>query len=105
MTINVVATITVKPGRGAEFETAVADARAQVILNPACQRYDLQRVRRSEQDYIMLEAWESPAAVKEHGASEVFKRFGGQVADLLAAAPTVTVHEPVGEQVPLAPTN
>lgn len=105
MTINVVATLTVKPGRGPELEAAVASARGQVILNPACHRYDLQRVRLSEQDYIMLETWESTAALKEHGASEVFRSFGGQIADLLAGAPTVTVHEPVGEQVPLAPTN
>lgn len=105
MTINVVAALTVRPGRGADFEAAVAQARAQVILNPACHRYDLQRVRRSEQDYIMLETWESPAALKEHGASEVFRSFGGQVADLLAGDPTVAVHEPVGEQVPLARTN
>lgn len=105
MTINVVAALTVKPGRGAEFEAALASARAQVILNPACRRYDLQRVRRSEQDYIMLETWDSPAALTEHGASEVFKSFGEQVADLLAGAPTVAVHEPVGEQVPLARTD
>jgi quinol monooxygenase YgiN len=105
MTLNVVATLTVNPGAGADFEEAVARARAQVILNPACQRYDLQRVRRSEHDYIMLETWESPAALKEHGASEVFTSFGEQVAGLLASAPTVAVHEPVGEQVPLAPTN
>jgi quinol monooxygenase YgiN len=105
MTINVVAALTVKPGRAADFEKAVALARAQVILNPACHRYDLQRVRRSEQEYVMLETWESTAALKEHDASDAFASFGAQLADLVAAPPTVTVHEPVGEQVPLSPTN
>lgn len=103
MSINVVASLTIKPGSQAEFEAAVAAARTQVIQNPACDRYDLQRVRRSEVDYVMLEAWESTAALKEHGSSEAFKNFGAAVAGIVAGPPSVVVHEPVGDQVSLAP--
>ncbi|TNM36529.1 antibiotic biosynthesis monooxygenase [Nocardioides albidus] len=102
MTINVVAALTVRAGRSAEFEAAVARARAQVIQNPDCHRYDLQRVRRSEVDYVMLECWESPAALREHGSSEAFAAFGAELADVVAGPPVVTVYEPVGDQVALA---
>lgn len=99
--INVIAAITVRPGHGPAFEEAVAGARARVLANPACLRYDLQRVRRSEGEYLMLEAWESPADLKEHGASEVFAEFGRTVAGLVSSPPKVTVYEPVGDQVGL----
>jgi len=99
--INVTATITVRPGAGAALEEAVAAARAEVLQNPRCLRYDLQRRRRSETEYVMLEAWDSPEALKEHGASEAFGRLGAALAELVVGAPVVTVLEPVGEQVPL----
>lgn len=105
MTINVVASLTVNPARTADFEQAVARARAQVIRNPACHRYDLQRVRNSEGAYVVLETWESTSALKEHGASDAFKVLSAELTDLVSAPPTVTVHEPVGDQVPLEPTH
>ncbi len=99
--INVTAAITVRPGQGPAFEEAVAKARAQVLENPGCLRYDLQRLRRSEDDYLMLEAWESPAALKEHGASEAFAELGKALAGLVSSPPKVSVYEPVGDQVGL----
>ena len=101
MAINVVATLTVTPGSGPAFEEAVAAARAEILANPACLRYDLQRQRRSETDYIMLESWESTDALKAHGQSEAFGRLGAQLAQLVAASPVVSVYDPIGEQVAL----
>lgn len=99
--INVTAAITVKAGHGPAFEQAVAEARPRVLANPACLRYDLQRVRRSEGNYLMLETWESPAALKEHGASDAFAALGKTLAELLSSSPQVSVYEPVGDQVGL----
>ncbi|WP_185995907.1 putative quinol monooxygenase [Nocardioides campestrisoli] len=100
--INVVATLSTKPGSGATLEAAVAEARSTVLANPRCSRYDLQQKRRSQTDYVMLEAWESTEALKEHTGSEAFKRLGGTLAEVLAGAPEILVLDPVGEQVPLA---
>lgn len=99
MPINVVANLTVKEGSGPAFEEAVAAARPEILANPACLKYDLQRQRRSETDYVMLETWESTDALKAHGQSEAFGRLGAKLAGLVSAAPVVTVYDPVGEQV------
>lgn len=99
--INVVADITVADGRGQDLERLFADTRPRVVANPACLRYDLQRLRRSETEYTVLECWESTAALKEHGASEAFARFGAELAGLVAGNPDVRVYEPVGDQVGL----
>lgn len=100
--INVIATLTVRPGHGERLEQVMSAARAQTLPKPGCLRYDLQRQRRSETGYVMLEAWESTAALREHGASESFARLGAELAEIVEGAPTVTVLEPLGEQVPLA---
>lgn len=99
--INVTAAITVKPGQGPALEEAFAAARPETLQEPGCLRYDLQRVRRSDDRYLVLEAWESPAALKEHGSTERFAAFGKVLADLVTGPSEVTVYEPVGEQVPL----
>ena len=99
--LNVVAAISVRPGHGAALVALIAEARPRVIENPACHRYDLQRQRRGEHEYVMLEAWESSAALREHGSSEAFARFAERLGEHVAAPPTVTVYEPVGDQVPL----
>ncbi len=101
MTISVVARLTVKPGSGAAFEEIVAAARPGVLQEPGCRRYDLQLLRKSEGDYVMLEIWDSPADLGVHGKSEGLARFGERIADLLAAPVQVEVYDPVGEQVPL----
>lgn len=100
--INVIATLRVRDGQGERLEQAMSAVRAQTLQEPGRLRYDLQRQRRSTIDYVMLEAWESTAALREHGESEAFARLGAELAEIMADAPTVTVLEPLGEQVPLA---
>lgn len=98
MSINVVARITVQPGNGPNFEAIVAQAREIVTANPACHRYDLQRLRKSEVDYIMLETWATVDALRQHGASAAFREFSVKLAGIVDGAPTVEVYEPVGAQ-------
>lgn len=101
--INVIATLTVQPGQGETLERAMAAARQRTLSNPDCLRYDLQRVRRSETEYVMLETWASPEALRAHGASEAFAELGAVLATAVARPPAITVLEPVGDQVGLAP--
>jgi quinol monooxygenase YgiN len=99
--INVTATIAVKAGQGSVLEAAFAAVRPETLQEPGCLRYDLQRLRRSDDRYLVLEAWESTAALKEHGSTEHFAEFGRSLAEIVAGPPDVTVYEPVGEQVAL----
>lgn len=101
--INVIATLTVRPGQAETLERAMASARERTLSNPDCLRYDLQRVRRSETGYVMLEAWASTEALQAHGASEAFAELGAVLATAVAGPPQVTVLQPVGDQVGLAP--
>ncbi|MGH1565432.1 putative quinol monooxygenase [Mumia sp. DW29H23] len=98
MTINVVATFTVKEGSGEAFEAAVAAARPAMLAQDGCERYDLQRRRKSETEYVLLEEYASGDALREHGASDAFTEFGAAVADLVAGPPEIIFLEPVGEQ-------
>ena len=100
--INVVATIAVQEGQGPAFEQLFAEARTGVLQEDGCLRYDVQRKRRSETDYVILEGWESTAALKVHGETEAFAAFAKALGGIAAGAPVITVLHPVGKQVPLA---
>ncbi|WP_346006824.1 putative quinol monooxygenase [Janibacter terrae] len=100
--INVIARISVQPESTDEFETAVATARASFLADEGCLRYDLQRVARSEGDYVLLEAYDSKDALRRHGAMDEFAAFGEAIGTLVQGPPEVTVLSPVGDQVGLA---
>ena len=96
--INVVAVIAVQDGKGAELERLFAEARPGVLAEQGCRRYDLQRKRRSETEYVVLEAWSSTSALRVHGESEAFAVFAKALGGLVASAPLISVYDPVGEQ-------
>lgn len=100
--INVIARISVKPESTDAFEAAVATARPAFLADSGCLRYDLQRVAKSEGDYVFLEAYDSKEALARHGAMDEFAAFGKASADLVLGPPEVTVLRPVGDQVDLA---
>lgn len=97
--INVTAQFTVREDKIAEFELAIAEARPHMLADEGCLRYDLQRVNKSENEYVLLEAYDSGDAIRRHGELDAFKDMGRALADLVAAEPVVTVMKPVGEQV------
>ncbi|WP_293785479.1 putative quinol monooxygenase [uncultured Aeromicrobium sp.] len=97
--INVTATFTVREGQNEAFELAIAAARPHMLADEGCLRYDLQRVHRSESDYVLLGSYDSGDAIRRHGELEAFAALNREVGGLLAAAPVITVLKPVGEQV------
>ncbi|MCD9153901.1 putative quinol monooxygenase [Aeromicrobium duanguangcaii] len=96
--INVTAAVTVREGRAADFEAAVADARPGMLADPGCTRWDLQRVSRSEVDYVLLEEYVDGDALRRHGQSAEFVAFGEVLKDMIAGPPVLSVLKPVGEQ-------
>ena len=100
--LNVIATISVKPECTDEFEAAVATAREAFLADEGCLRYDLQRVAKSEGDYVFIEAYDSKDALRRHGAMEEFAAMGQATKTFVQGPPEVTVMTPVGDQVGLA---
>ncbi len=100
--INVIARISVKPDSTQEFEAAVAAARGAFLSDVGCLRYDLQRVARSEGDYVLLEAYDSKDSLRRHGSMDEFAAFGAAIESLVQGPPEVIVLSPVGDQVDLA---
>jgi quinol monooxygenase YgiN len=99
--INVTATFQVSPDRAPEFEAAVAEARPAMLADAGCLRYDLQRVGRSEVDFVLLEAYESGEALRRHGELQAFRDLGDVIKSMLVAEPAVVILRPIGGQTDL----
>lgn len=100
--INVIARISVKPESTEDFEAAVAAARAPFLADAGCLRYDLQRVVKSDGDYVLLESYDSQEALRRHSSMDEFAAFGEAIKTLVQGPPEITVLSPVGDQVGLA---
>ncbi|MFC6149066.1 MULTISPECIES: putative quinol monooxygenase [Mumia] len=98
MTINVVALFTVKEGEGPAFESAIATARPAMLAQEGCERYDLQRRVDDDAAYVLLEAYASGDALRQHGSSAEFTELVAAVTDLLAEPMEVLLLRPVGDQ-------
>jgi quinol monooxygenase YgiN len=80
--LTVVATITAQPGA----ESAVRQALEQVVppsrAEAGCQRYELHVDNSAPAKFVMLEEWDSQAALTEHEATPHFQALvaaiGGQ---------------------------
>ena len=88
--IGVIATLTVAPGKNAEFEAVFAELAASVHANePGCLFYTLTRARDDGQVYRVLESYVDQAALDAHGKTDYFRAAGPKLGPCLAAAPAV----------------
>ena len=71
MTIRVAVLITTQPGRSEEQVAAFALIKEAVRAEQGCIRYDLHRVENQQERFLLLEEWESEAALAKHDASAV----------------------------------
>ena len=86
MSVVVVATITPKPDQLDAVREALLAAVPKVHAEPGCELYALHE---GKEEFVMVERWESPEAMKAHGSAEALTTLGGQLADRLATAPVV----------------
>ena len=87
MSVVVVATITPKPDQVDAVREAILAA-----VPEGARRARLRAVRactRAAGEFVMVERWESPEALKVHGTAEALTTLGGQLAGKLAGAPDV----------------
>lgn len=81
----IVAYLTTKPGKEAEFqEHMTAQARRCLANEPGCLQFDVVQDAKNPTRFVMLEVYKDDAAIKSHQESEHFKNFRPVVADLLA---------------------
>jgi quinol monooxygenase YgiN len=81
LSVVVVATITPKPDQVEAVREAILAAVPKVHAEPGCELYALHE---GKGQFVMVERWESPEALKVHGAAEALTTLGGQLADKLA---------------------
>lgn len=87
--IGVVATITVKDGQGAEFETAAKALIAAVRANePGCKLYALHKGEQPN-TYVFMERYEDEAALAAHRQTTHFKELGAKMGPFMAGRPVV----------------
>ncbi|MEZ0483540.1 putative quinol monooxygenase [Fibrella aquatica] len=94
MSLLVFATITAKPGLGAELKTAFLDLIPQVRAELACQLYELYESTEKPDQFIMHERWDDEAGLAAHAAMPHMDAFKQQFGNLMAGpAQLTTVQE------------
>lgn len=102
MAINASVSFTINEGTNEQFEKAFADTRAAFLADEGCLRYDLQKVRGSEVEYVLLETYESDEAIERHNANPELRTLGRGLKGSLKSGPHILILEAAGDQVPLA---
>ncbi|MFT7287957.1 MAG: quinol monooxygenase YgiN [Halieaceae bacterium] len=96
MTIGVIATITIKEGRNAEFEQALLSLAKQVRSSePGNIFYLLHRSKSEPQVYKVLEQYHSENDLAAHAKSQHYQDANKVLAGLVAAAPIVEILDAV----------
>ncbi|GAA2795654.1 putative quinol monooxygenase [Kitasatospora aburaviensis] len=67
--VQLVVMITTLPGRGSEQAAAFERLAPIVRAEPGCLQYDLHRVSGEPDRFVLIERWESEAALAAHDAT------------------------------------
>jgi quinol monooxygenase YgiN len=92
VSVVVVATIVPKADQVDAVREAILASVPKVHAEPGCELYALHE---TDGQFVMLERWESPEALKVHSRAEALTTLGGVLADKLAAPPDVRRLAPV----------
>jgi len=82
----ILAYLTTKPGKEAEFKEKMMLAQAKRCLaqEPGCLQFDVVEDPKAPSRFVMLEVYKDDDAIKAHQESRHFKDFRPIVGDLLA---------------------
>jgi len=96
MAIGVIATITIREGKNAEFEQLFTELTEQVLANePGAIFYALHRTKSDSQVYKVLEQYTDQEAIKAHGKTEYFLAASQKMGALVTAAPDLEILDAV----------
>lgn len=93
MTVTVIATLDVVADQRDTLLTELARVVPDVLAEPGCLGYLPHTVGRDK--VVIVETWESTAALRAHAEAEPIRTFTEAVAPLLAAPMDVVVARPV----------
>lgn len=80
-------------GRIAELRRLLADRAAVVRTEPGCAGYEVGELLDEPATLLVVQTWESSAAMRAHFASEGQATYQHQVDELLARPSEVVVHQ------------
>jgi quinol monooxygenase YgiN len=92
VSVVVVATITPLPGQVDAVREAILAAVPTVHDEPGC---DLYALHEADGEFVLVERWASPDALRVHGRAEALTTLGGQLAGKVAGPPQVRRLAPV----------
>jgi len=96
MTIGVIARVTLIPGKGPEFEAVFAAQAERVRANePGNKLYQLVRSRDDENAYVVMELYDSDAALEAHRNAEHIVANRSAIAPLIGEKTTVEIFDAV----------
>jgi len=92
--IGVVATLKIKEGTGADFETTAKQLVEKVLANEeGVVHYDL--YKQDDTTYVFLERYKDKAALDVHRKTEYYKSIGAELGAFMAGAPDIQVLQSV----------
>ncbi len=95
--IGIIATLTIQPGKEAEFEAVFADLAQKVRANePGNVLYQLTRSREAANVYKVLELYADQEALSAHGKTEHYRAAGPKLGGVLGGAPHIEYLDSVG---------
>jgi quinol monooxygenase YgiN len=86
VSVVVVAVITPKPGEEDAVRNAILGCIPKVHEEPGCELYALHE---GKGEFVMVERWESPEALKVHSGAEALTRLGAALAGKVQGPPAV----------------
>lgn len=91
MTVGIIATLKIKPGKEAEFEAVFKDLAAQVKQNePGCLLYDLFKSKDAS-TYVVMEQYASGEALAAHGKTSHYMAAGPKLGAVLDGRPQIDI--------------
>lgn len=88
--IGIVATIRIKPGNDAAFEAAMTPFVDAVHRDePGTRFYSMTRKQGSKTEYVIMEQYDSQAAIDAHNSTPHFQALLGKIGGLLDGAPEI----------------
>jgi quinol monooxygenase YgiN len=89
----IIAYLTAKPGKEAEFkEQMTAQAKRCLANEPGCLQFDVAQDPKEPTRFVMLEVYKDDAAIKAHQDSDHFKNFRPVVGELVADRKVEVLH-------------
>jgi quinol monooxygenase YgiN len=96
MAIGVTAKLQVLAGKNKEFEAIFKQLVSAVLENEkGCLLYALHQSRDDAQTYIVLEQYADEAALRAHGKTAHYQKFGAEMTPCLASAPVIELMDSI----------